>query len=234
MIKADRQNPSSGHVLDTTMAAAGPQVLVQVADRLADTDVMRRQDRLAGGQVTEAVEDRDALGRPQDHIKAGHSIPAIGTAQQLPSRRVAALEHGLEAGHGCFALQPKGCWRRRRTTDLGTHRGQTDTARGRWPARGCSTPPAPPRAWRCRPPPRRFPPAFVGASNAPLVHCSPRKMVWDESRPEASVRQAITRSTRMWRFLGEKRSAIVGSRVWREQWTADRCRHGWRAQERWD
>src|SRR4029453_18994218 len=31
--------------------------------------------------------------------------------------------------------------------------GRTDTARGRWPARGCSTPPAPPTAWRCRPPP---------------------------------------------------------------------------------
>jgi hypothetical protein len=174
MIKADRQNPSSGHVLDTTMAAAGPQVLVQVADRLADTDVMRRQDRLAGGQVTEAVEDRDALGRPQDHIKAGHSIPAIGTAQQLPSRRVAALEHGLEAGHGCFALQPKGCWRRRRTTDLGTHRGQTDTARGRWPARGCSTPPAPPRVWRCRPPPAVPSPPALARANAPLVHCSPQ------------------------------------------------------------
>jgi hypothetical protein len=44
-------------------------------------------------------------------------------------------------------------------------------------------------------------PAFVGASNAPLVHCSPQKMVWAESRPAASVRKAITRSKRMWIFL---------------------------------
>jgi len=55
-------------------------------------------------------------------------------------------------------------WRRRRTTAPGTPRGRTDTARGRWPAHGCNTPPAPPTAWQCRPPPRRSPPAFVGAS----------------------------------------------------------------------
>jgi hypothetical protein len=51
-------------------------------------------------------------------------------------------------------------------------RGRTGTARDRWPARACSTPPALPRAWRCRPPPCRFPPAVVRASNAPVVHCS--------------------------------------------------------------
>jgi hypothetical protein len=45
-----------------------------------------------------------------------------------------------------------------------------------------------------------------------LRACSPRKMVWGESRPEASVRRAILRSKRMWIFLGEKRSAIVRSR----------------------
>jgi len=33
MVEADRQQPLSGHVLDTTMAAAGAQVLVQVGDR---------------------------------------------------------------------------------------------------------------------------------------------------------------------------------------------------------
>jgi hypothetical protein len=33
-------------------------------------------------------------------------------------------------------------------------------------------------------------------------------MVWDESRPKADVRKAITRSKRMWIFLDEKRSAI--------------------------
>jgi hypothetical protein len=38
-----------------------------------------------------------------------------------------------------------GCRRRRRTTGPGTRRGRTDTAGGRWPARGCSRPPGPPR-----------------------------------------------------------------------------------------
>jgi hypothetical protein len=31
----------------------------------------------------------------------------MGTAEQLASRGVPALEHGLEPGHRCFALQPK-------------------------------------------------------------------------------------------------------------------------------
>jgi Single-strand binding protein family len=47
---------------------------------------------------------------------------------------------------------------------LGTPRGRTDTARGRWPAREGSSPPAPPRAWRCRPPPYCCLLAAVGAS----------------------------------------------------------------------
>jgi len=32
--QADRQQPLSGHLLDTTVAATGAQVLIQVADRL--------------------------------------------------------------------------------------------------------------------------------------------------------------------------------------------------------
>jgi hypothetical protein len=62
----------------------------------------------------------------------------------------------------------QGCWRRRRTTGPGTRRGRTGTVRGRWPARGCSTPPGRPRVWRCRPPPRLLLPAFVGASERTL------------------------------------------------------------------
>jgi hypothetical protein len=34
-----------------------------------------------------------------------------------------------------------------------------------------------------------------------VVHCSPRKWFGDESKPEASVRTAITRSKRRWIFL---------------------------------
>jgi hypothetical protein len=53
-----------------------------------------------------------------------------------------------------------------------------------------------------------LPPAFVGASNAPLVHCSPQKMVWGETRTEAGSREAVTESNRMWIFLGGKQSAM--------------------------
>ena len=43
VVEADRQQTLSGHMLDTTMAAAGPQMLVHVGDRLADTSVMGGQ-----------------------------------------------------------------------------------------------------------------------------------------------------------------------------------------------
>jgi hypothetical protein len=41
VVESDRQHPLAGHVLDTTMAAASPQVLVQVADRLGQPGMMR-------------------------------------------------------------------------------------------------------------------------------------------------------------------------------------------------
>ena len=175
VVEPDRQQPLSGHVLDTTMAATGAQVLVQVGDRLGQPGMMGGQHRPAGRRIPEAVEDRDALGRPQDHIEAqgrrcGH---AGGRAAPRSWGRGPRTWPGTRPP----MLRPAApsWWHRRRTTGPGTHRGRTDTARGRWPARGCNTPPARPRAWRYRPPPRRVPPAFVGASNAPLVHCSPRK-----------------------------------------------------------
>jgi hypothetical protein len=107
VVEADRQQPLSGHVLDTAVATAGPKVSVQVADRLDQPGMMGRQYGPAGGWVTEAVEDRDALGRPQHHIKARHGVAAMGPAQQLPGGGIPALEHGLEPGHGCFACQPQ-------------------------------------------------------------------------------------------------------------------------------
>jgi hypothetical protein len=106
VVEPDRQQSLAGHVLDTTMAAAGAQVLIQVAHRLSDTDVMGRKHRPSGGWVAQAVQDRHALGRPQHHIKGRHGGAAMGTAEQLAGRGVATFEHGLEPGHGCFALQP--------------------------------------------------------------------------------------------------------------------------------
>ena len=158
VVEPDRQQPLSGHVLDTAMAAAGPQVLVQVADRLGQPGVMGGQHRPAGGRVAEAVEDRDALGRPQHHVEG--RARRCGRGGGRAARQWWGRGPRTWPGTRPPMLRPPapGCWRRRRTTGLGTHRGRTDTARGRWPARGCSRPPGPPRAWRCRPPPRRFPP----------------------------------------------------------------------------
>jgi hypothetical protein len=49
MVKADRQQSPAGHVLDTAMATAGPQMLVQVGHRLGQPGVMGRQHGPAGG-----------------------------------------------------------------------------------------------------------------------------------------------------------------------------------------
>jgi hypothetical protein len=107
MVEPNRQQPLSGHVLVSAMAAERAQVSVQVGDRLADTNMVGGQDGSAGGRVPEAVEDRDALGRAQDHIKGGHGVPAVAAAEELAGVGVAALEHGLEPGRRCFALQPE-------------------------------------------------------------------------------------------------------------------------------
>ena len=90
------------------MAAAGPQVSVQVGDRLGQPSVMGGQHLPSGGRIAKAVEDRHALGRTQDHVEGGHRVAAMGAAEEFAGGGVAALEHGLEPGHGCFALQPKG------------------------------------------------------------------------------------------------------------------------------
>jgi hypothetical protein len=93
-------------VLDTAVAAAGAQVLVQVGDRLGQPSMMRGQQGPVGGRIAQAVKDGDALGGAQDHVKAGHRVAAVRAAQQLAGGGVTALEHGLEPGHRCFALQP--------------------------------------------------------------------------------------------------------------------------------
>ena len=52
MVKADRQQPLSGHMLDTTMATTRPKVPVQVADRLGQPSMMRGQHRPPGRGIT--------------------------------------------------------------------------------------------------------------------------------------------------------------------------------------
>jgi hypothetical protein len=51
VVEPNGQQPLSGHMLDTAVAAAGPQVSVQVADRLGQAGVMGLEDRSAGGRI---------------------------------------------------------------------------------------------------------------------------------------------------------------------------------------
>jgi hypothetical protein len=94
-------------MLRPTVTTPGAKVPIKVGDRPGQPGVVGGQHRSSGGRVTEAVEDGDALGRPQDHIKAWHGVATMGAAQQLANRGVAAFEHGLEPGRRCFALQPQ-------------------------------------------------------------------------------------------------------------------------------
>ena len=89
------------------MATPGPQVCVQIGDRLGQPSMMGGQHRPASGWVAEAVEDGDALGGAQDHVEGGDGVAAMRTAEQLAGCGIAALEHGLESGHRCFARSSK-------------------------------------------------------------------------------------------------------------------------------
>src|SRR5215213_1343596 len=73
----------AGHVLHTPVAAAGTNLLVQVGDRLPDAGVVGLEDGSAGRRITEPVEDRDALGRAQDHVEGWHGPLAVEAAEQL-------------------------------------------------------------------------------------------------------------------------------------------------------
>jgi hypothetical protein len=53
VVEPGRQHPLSGHMLDTTMAAAGPHMLIQICDRFGQPDMVGGQHRPAGSQVTE-------------------------------------------------------------------------------------------------------------------------------------------------------------------------------------
>ena len=174
VVEPDRQQPLSGHVLDTAVAAAGPQVLVQVADRLGQPGVMGGQHGSAGGRVAEAVEDRDALGRPQYHVEGGHGVAAMRAAEQLAGRGVAALEHGLEPGHRCFALQPEAAGAGAVPPAWGlTVAGQVLLVVGGQLA-GVVLLPAHRQLGDVGHHPAAPSPPSLARANAPLVHCSPR------------------------------------------------------------
>ena len=54
---------------------------------------MGGQHRPAGRRIAQAVEDRDALGRPQHHVERRHGVAAVRAAEELAGVGVAALEH---------------------------------------------------------------------------------------------------------------------------------------------
>jgi hypothetical protein len=55
MVEPHRQHPLAGHVLDTAMATAGPKVLVQVANRLGQPDMMGSQHGPPSDRAAQAV-----------------------------------------------------------------------------------------------------------------------------------------------------------------------------------
>jgi hypothetical protein len=175
VVEADRQEPLAGHVLVAAVTAASTKVSVQIGDRLVDTSMVGGEDRPTGRGVAQAVQDRHALGRPQDHVEGRHGVAAMGAAEQLASCRVATLEHGLEPGHRCFALQPQAggagavpaAWTltvaRQILLVVGGQLAGVILLPSHRELRDVGHHPAAP-----------LPPASARA-NAPLVHCSPQK-----------------------------------------------------------
>ena len=124
-----------------------------------DTSMVGGEHRLSNRRITKAVEDRDALGRPQDHVEPRHRIATMRAAQQLAGVGVATLEHGLEPRRRCFALQPQGGGAGAVPSARGlTVAGQVLLVVGGQLA-GVILLPTHPTTWRCRPP-RRSPPCL--------------------------------------------------------------------------
>jgi hypothetical protein len=104
--------PRAGH----RHGHGGPQVLVQVGDRLRQAGVMGGQHRPASGRVAQAVEDRDTLGRPQHYVEGRHRALAVGTAQQLPPSSGPGPRTWPGTRPAMLRLPARGWWRRCRTT----------------------------------------------------------------------------------------------------------------------
>jgi hypothetical protein len=181
VIEPNGQQPLSGHVLDTTVATSSSKVLVQVGDRLGHAGVMGLQHRPAGRRIAQPIEDGHALGGPQHHVERGDGVAAVGPAEQLPGRRVAALKHAPEARRRCFALHPQA-----------GGAGAVPTAWGLTVPRqvllvvggqltGVILLPAHRQLGNVGHHPAASLPVFVGASNAPVVHCCHAEKVGVES-----------------------------------------------------
>ena len=176
VVEPDRQQPPSGHVLDTAVAAAGPKVSVQVGDRLADTSVMGGQHRPAGRRIPEAVEDRDALGRAQHHVEGRAPRCCRGGGRGARRCRGGGPRTcRWNPAARCFALQPRAAGAGAVPPAWGLAvAGQVLLVVGGQLA-GVVLLPAHRQLGDVGHHPAAPLPPSLAPANAPVVHCSPRK-----------------------------------------------------------
>ncbi len=96
MVEPDRQQAVAGHMVAASMAAAGADVLLEVAERFGGRLVVGVQHMGGDLGVAQAVQQRHALGRPQHHIEGRYAPLAVAAAKQLACLGVAAVEHPHE------------------------------------------------------------------------------------------------------------------------------------------
>jgi hypothetical protein len=91
------------------VATPGAKLPVQVGDRLGQPGVVGGQRRPPSRRIPQAVQQRHALGRPEDHVEGGYRVAAVRPSEQLAGLGVAALEDPLERlGAGLAVLAEAG------------------------------------------------------------------------------------------------------------------------------
>ena len=78
MVEPDRQQPLSGHMLDTAMSTPCAQVSVQVADRLSHATVMGGQHGSTGGRIPRPYRIETLLVGRSTTSKAGTALRPCG------------------------------------------------------------------------------------------------------------------------------------------------------------
>jgi hypothetical protein len=96
VVEPDRQQPVAVHVFVAAMPAARADVVLQVRQRLRGRLVVGLQHVTGDLGVSEAVQQRHALGRPQHQIECRNAMFAVGAAKELAGVGVAAVEHPHE------------------------------------------------------------------------------------------------------------------------------------------
>jgi hypothetical protein len=109
VVKPDRDQPPTRDVVAAAMAASGADMFFQVAERLGGRLLVRGQHLGGDVGVAQAVQQRHALGRAEDHVEGGHAAVAVRAAEQLAGVGVAAVEDAHERlGGGGAVLAERG------------------------------------------------------------------------------------------------------------------------------